>query len=327
MAMDDIIAATESESESDGDLPRFQLHFKRPLQQPNHHAWINNTSYGQTEHANSSRSHPAVDSFCDAAPPLTVAVKTEGDAEAIVRMRPPGYATLIKQEPEMRQGARVEGELLLVEGGEDDEISESSIDSLDAIDDDEDDLLFDDEEDIKENRSDAPSISGLRSLLPSPSNQHQLPREDPKPDNESKWYLLLPDFIPVRELARGIDPRNGTKVHVLYNKQFTSESSSAHARDKDKNVGAGSSGGVLYDEDLPEPPKKIKRRKSHSEGTGGGSGGSWYHSDGKKVFRDANGNELTGRAAWAAYKGGKAKKKSSSKKRKFKRGRKSASDV
>lgn len=306
-----------TESESDDDQPRFDLSFRRPppvnkLHHQDlraHELKTNGTLHGQEEQHATRSWVPAVMQISS----LTGIIKTENDVEAIVRTRPPGHMMQnVKQEEEK--------ELVLVEDEDDEEISESSADSLDDIDDD--DLLLDDSEDLKENRLGGPSISaGLRSLLPSPSHHplhDQATRHEIAVD-DSNWWLLLPDFVPVRELARGIDPRNHTKVHVIYEKQFTSESSSAHSRDKDKNLGPGG-GGVLYDDDVPVVKKSKKRKIS---GDGSGSGGSWFHSEGRKIFRDAQGNELTGRAAWKAYKGeGKARKKGVSKKMKFKRGKK-----
>ena len=312
MDENEIIAATESESESDDQPRRFQLFLlpKRPPEHQSHHACNNNRSTDDLSHGNtelkisSDRRTAGVTAFAGGAPAVSNFRPAHGPASAPL-MQSSGSMPRIKQE---------ERELLLVdEEEEDDDISESSEDSSDGIDDD--DLLLD-EEDLKENRLDNAAIpssaAGLRSLLPSPSNLPPQPfLQAPRRPDEAQWWLLLPDFVPVRELARGIDPRNGSKVHVIYEKQFTSESGSAHLKDKDKNLGVGS-GGVLYDDLVgqDEGAKKVRKKRKSSEGTGSGSGGSWYYSDGKKVFRDGNGNELSGRAAWTAYKGGgKAKKK------------------
>lgn len=332
---DEVIAGTESEVDSPV-RPRFQLFNNAPCNKP-----IKLEDSEKTRHLLPPMPVPAVASFHWPSAPLPMQMpltrpivkveddeRKEEDAEAIVWMRGPQQ---VEREVPVKQEKERELVMLAIDDEEDDFISESGDPSLDDIDDG--DWMIEEDE-SKENRVEAapPSMSaGLRSLLPSPSEAHPYVQQAHRHSGQGlrqdeggirgEWWQLLPDFVPVKELARGIDPRNGQKVHILYEKQFTSDSASAHSRDKDKNLGPGASG-VLYEDFAAEDKvKKTKKRKSSENQTAAAGNGSWYYSDGKKVFRDAEGNELTGKAAWRAYKGekggsGKAKKR----KRSYKRG-------
>eukprot|EP00955_Chlamydomonas_euryale_P115592 366363-Chlamydomonas_euryale.AAC.5 len=124
------------------------------------------------------------------------------------------------------------------------------------------------------------------------------------------WWTLLPDFVPVAALAGGFDPRNGERVHVLYAKQFTAESAAAHQAAADVGRPAGqlqelaaaiSSGGGRGKRRAGTGSASGKRSKAD----GGGGDGRWLTAaTGERVFVDASGTELRGRAAYRAYQGG-----------------------
>lgn len=105
------------------------------------------------------------------------------------------------------------------------------------------------------------------------------------------WWKRLPDFVPISELANGKDPRNGSPVFVNYMSQFKGT----------KIAQLGTSGKV---------DRKRKSQNAH-----------WVSKDGVKTFVTEGGENLSGRAAYIAYKKSKPSdgKKISTKKRRRKR--------
>ena len=110
------------------------------------------------------------------------------------------------------------------------------------------------------------------------------------------WWKRFPDFVPVSELAGGSDPRNGSTVFVNYMSQFKGT--------KIAQVGMSS--------------RKSTKRKSSS-------GGHWISKDGERCFVTDCGENLTGRAAYVAYKKAKpshGRSKQSTRKRRRKKPKK-----
>lgn len=109
------------------------------------------------------------------------------------------------------------------------------------------------------------------------------------------WWKRFPDFVPVAELENGKDPRNGEPVFVNYMSQFKGT--------KVAQVGSRT--------------RKQSKKMSQS--------GHWVSRDGEKCFVTAQGESLSGRAAYIAYKSyskTSVSKKSRTGKRKRKRSKK-----
>jgi hypothetical protein len=109
------------------------------------------------------------------------------------------------------------------------------------------------------------------------------------------WWKRFPDFVPVSELADGRDPRNGETVFVNYMSQFKGT--------KVAQVGKAT--------------RKDSKQQSQT--------GHWVSRDGERCFVTPQGESLSGRAAYVAYKSYSkppASKKTSTRKRRRKRSKK-----
>lgn len=117
------------------------------------------------------------------------------------------------------------------------------------------------------------------------------------------WWKRFTDFVPVSELSSGRDPRNGSTVFVHYMSQF-----------KGTKIPQGSninSNSNHSDSDIR------KHRKKNSIG-----GGHWVSRDGERCYVTDRGENLSGRAAYIAYRQSKqstGKKLSTAKRYKKKR--------
>lgn len=100
------------------------------------------------------------------------------------------------------------------------------------------------------------------------------------------WYMRLPDFLPVGAIDNGRNPRNGDAVYIDYLRQFSGEKAPRAARGSGKDAGAARGGADAG---------------AAAGGAAGGRQGHWLTKGGAKVYVDAKGKRLTGRAAWSAY--------------------------
>ena len=109
------------------------------------------------------------------------------------------------------------------------------------------------------------------------------------------WWYRLPDLVPVAVLQSGRNPRDGSQVFIDYKNQFSGKSGGGATAEAKRAAraagvaaraaGGGGSGGT--------------KRQSKGE-MGAADKGYWVTIDGQKMYIDAKGKELTGRAAYNA---------------------------
>ncbi|GAX83500.1 hypothetical protein CEUSTIGMA_g10925.t1 [Chlamydomonas eustigma] len=141
-------------------------------------------------------------------------------------------------------------------------------------------------------------------------------------------YRKLHEAEKVGALLNGIDPRNGHRVHVLYQHQFTSESVGAHQAVAAANERAAIRDGLTFNDATAvqhiisaagktqghsrkrgRNPSRASKLSDSNTGPEQVGKGQWYSSNGVKCYRDEHGKELQGKAAYNAYKGLKSKER------------------
>jgi hypothetical protein len=109
------------------------------------------------------------------------------------------------------------------------------------------------------------------------------------------WWKRLSDFVPISELAGGINPRDGSQVTIDFASQFKGTS-------------------------MPSPGSEKKRNQTKKK-TSSQSKGYWISDEnGEKCFVTPTGDTLRGRAGYVAYT--RSRKSSSSAQRPRKRRKK-----
>jgi len=107
--------------------------------------------------------------------------------------------------------------------------------------------------------------------------------------------------VPVEALTNGWDPRNQQPVFIDYSNQFQGTGNGTAGTTVTASRGRGASGGTRKRSGSGSGKKKAKGRTKR----GGGAGKWTTRADGSRAFVTPGGQQLSGAAAYVAYKGKK----------------------